>query len=102
MNRAERNKMEKQYGITKHKKSMTRAERFETMRQNIEQGKDIQEKMKETRRLQEQGKSDEIASARIASIATDLMINHDVPYVEAQEKAKELYKQEIESVSTKE
>jgi len=102
MNRAERKKMEKQFGITKHKKSMTRAKRFEAMRQNIEQGKDLQEKMKETRRLQEQGKADETASARIAFIATDLMINHNVPYVEAQEKAKELYKQEVESVSTKE
>ena len=101
MNRAERKKMEKSLGIAKHKKSMSRSERFETMRGNIEHGKKLQEEMKEVRRLQNSGKIDEIASARIASIATDLMINHDVSYTEAQEKAKELYKQEVESINIK-
>jgi hypothetical protein len=102
MNRRERKKMEKEFGITKAKKNMTREQRFETMRDNILQGKKMQEDMKEVRRVQEQGKSDEVASQRISSIATDLMINHDVPYVEAMEQAKELYKQEVESSITKE
>lgn len=94
--------MEKQLGITKQKNSMTRAERFETMRNNIEHGRELQDKMKETRRLQEQGKVDEVSANRISSIMTDLMINQGVPYVEAMEQAKEQYKREVESVSNKE
>lgn len=102
MNRAERKKMEKELGIAKHRKSMSRSERFETIRNNIEHGKELQKEMKETRRLQDQRKIDAIEGSRIAFIATDLMINQNVPYIEAQERAKELYKQEIEAVSTKE
>ena len=102
MNRRERKHMEKQLGMNKLKKRMTNAQRFENMRQNIENGKKIQEEMKEVRRRQEQGNQDQEASQRIASIATDLMVNKDVPYVEAQEKAREIYQKEVESKQDKE
>jgi len=94
--------MEKQLGITKHKKNMTREQRFEAMRENIKHGKGLQENMKEVRRLQDQGKADENANNRISSIATDLMVNKGMGWVEAQEEAKEVYKREIESVSNQE
>lgn len=97
MNRRERKHMEKKLGISKHKKSLNRAERFEMMRQNILHGKELEIKMKETIRVQDQQKLDESSSHRISSIATDLMVNKGVPYVEAVEQAKEIYKQEIES-----
>lgn len=102
MNRRERKHMEKQLGMNKHKKNMTREERFENMRQNIESGRKIQEEMKEVRRRQEQGNIDKEASQRISSIATDLMVNHGIPYVEAQEKAKEIYQEEIDNRKDKE
>ena len=95
MNRRERKHMEKQMGLDKYKKKMSRTERFQMMERNIENGKGLQHKMKETRRVQERKKIDETAANRISYIATDLMINHDVPFVEAQEQAKELYKKEI-------
>ena len=101
MNRAERRKMEKNLGISKTKKSMTRKQKFEEMANNIEHGNDLQSKMKETRRVQGQKKLDEDSAQRISSISTDLMINHGVPYVEAVEQAKELYKQELENKSLK-
>jgi hypothetical protein len=94
--------MEKQLGITKMKKNMTNKERFAAMSENIKSGNEMQVQMKETRRVQEQGKSDQVASARISSIATDLMINHDMDYVSAQNEAKEQYKREIESASNTE
>lgn len=97
MNRRERKHMEKQLGITKHKKNMTRAEKFEMIRQNIAHGKELQEKMKDNRRVQDQKKLDDTSAQRISSIVTDLMINKGVPYVDAVEQAKELYKQEVES-----
>ena len=99
MNRRDRRKMEKQLGITAYRKKMTQAERFEIMSQNIEQGKKIQEEMKNTRRVQSQGKADEEAANRISYIATYLMINKEVPYVEAYAQAKELYKQEVEAAN---
>ena len=97
MNRRERRHMEKQLGIAKMKKKMTNKEKFESMSQNIEHGRELQAKMKETVRVQGQKKLDEDSATRISSITTDLMINKDVPYVEAVEQAKELYKQEVEA-----
>lgn len=94
--------MEKQLGITKMKKNMTNKERFAAMSENIKSGNEMQVQMKETRRVQEQGKSDQVASSRISSIATDLMINHDMDYVSAQNEAKEQYKREVESASNTE
>lgn len=102
MNRRERKHMEKQLGMHKLKKNMTREQRFENMRRNIEAGNKMQDEMKNVRRLQEQGQQDQDAAARIASIATDLMVNKEVPYVEAQEQAKEIYKREIEAQNTEE
>lgn len=94
--------MEKQLGITKMKKNMTNKERFESMRENIIAGKEMEAKMKETRRVQEQGSQDQVAAARISSIATDLMINKEMDYVSAQDEAKEQYKREVESTSNTE
>ena len=97
MNRRERKIMEKRLGLTKHKKNMTREEKFRQMSENIAEGKKMQERMKEVRRLQEQGKQDEVDSARISSIATDLIFNEGMDWVSAQEEAKERYKREVES-----
>lgn len=102
MNRAERRKMEKQLGISKMKKNMTNKEKFEQMSQNIEHGRELQAKMKETVRVQSQQKIDQDSAARISSITTDLMVNEGVPYADAVEKAKELYKQEVEAAHNKE
>jgi hypothetical protein len=102
MNRKQRKQMEKQLGITKMKKNMTNKERFAAMSDNIKSGNEMQVQMKETRRVQEQGKQDQVIAARISSIATDLMINHDMDYVSAQNEAKEQYKREVESASNTE
>jgi hypothetical protein len=99
MNRRERKIMEKRLGLHKYKKNLTREERFRQMAENIEEGKRTQERMKEVRRLQEQGKKDEVDSARISSIATDLIVNKGMDWVSAQEEAKEIYKREVESAS---
>jgi len=94
--------MEKQLGIAKLKKNRTNKQKFEEMSQNIEHGREMESKMKETVRVQSQKKMDEDSAARISSITTDLMINQGVPYVDAVEQAKELYKQEVEAANTKE
>lgn len=96
MNRRERKAMEKKMGLDDYKKSLPRAQRFEMMRQNIIQGKKIEEEMKDLRRRQDNEKSDNIAASRIASIATDLMINKGMDWVSAQEEAANIYKKEIE------
>ena len=100
MNRTERKKLEKQMGLGKYKKSLTRSQRFEMIVDNIKNGKKLQDEMKEVRRLQEQGKLDEISANRIAFISTELMVK-GVPYVDAINQAKEIYKQEVETLNNK-
>jgi len=97
MNRRERKTMEKRLGLDDYKKSLPRSQRFEMMRQNIIAGKKLEEDMKDLRRRQENEKSDTIASSRISSIATDLMINKGMDWVQAQEEAAKIYQQEVES-----
>jgi len=97
MNRRERKLMEKKLGLDKYKKGLSRAQRFEMMAQNIMEGKKKEADMKEFRRQQENESSDKAASSRISSIATDLMINKGMNWAEAQDKAKEIYKQEVET-----
>lgn len=87
--------MEKRLGITKHRKNLPLHERMESIRQNIEEGKRKQEEMKEVRRLQEEGKKEEVDNNKIASMATDLMIKEDLSYIDALEKAKKLYTEEV-------
>ena len=100
MNRRERKHMEKQMGLAKYKKSLSRTQRFEMMADNIQSGKKMQTQMKEVRRLQEQDKLDEKSANRIASISTELMVK-GVPYVDAINQAKEIYKKEVESANNK-
>lgn len=94
MNRIDRRKMEKNLGITKHKKTRSFSKKMESLRQNIIEGKKKEKEMREVRRLQEQGKEDEINSNRIASIATGLMISKSLSYIDALEEAKKVYEKE--------
>ena len=99
MNRRERKHMEKQLGLRKKKE--TREEWMQRISESSARGKETEARMKEVRRVQEQGKKDENEAQEIASIAIDLMINHDVPYVEAQEQAKAKYKERKEKLAKK-
>lgn len=90
MNKKERKHLEKQFGIHKYKKSLSRAKRFELMRENILQGKRKQEEMKEVRRLQENREEDNKQSIDVASKATELMIKEGLSYIDALEKANAL------------
>ena len=94
--------MEKRLGLDKYKKSLPRAQRFEMMRQNIIEGLKKEADMKELRRRQENESDDKVASSKISSIATDLMINKGMDWVQAQEKAKEIYSKEAEVADRKE
>ena len=102
MNRRERKAMEKRLGLGKYKKGLPKEQRFEMMRQNIIEGKKLEAQMKEVRRVQENQTNDNVSSARIASIATDLIINQGMDWVKAQEEAVKIYKNEVESEATKE
>ena len=90
MNHKERRKLKKNLGILEHKNKIPRNQRFELMRQNIAEGKQKENQMKEVRRLQNQGKQDEIDNSRIASLATDLMIKENLSYIDALERAKKI------------
>jgi len=97
MNRRERRHMEKKLGLIKYKNSLPLHKRMEGVRENIATGKQLQAEMKEIRRLQEEGKTQEVDNSRIASIATELMVGKDMSYIDALEEAKEVYKREVEA-----
>lgn len=92
MNRRERKRIEKNLGL--HKKKLTRQEWFNKVHENMLAGKEKQEQMKETVRLQLGAKKDEVDNNKIASKATELMLSENLSYIEALEKAKELFKEE--------
>jgi len=100
MNRRERRNLEKRLGLQKHAKTLTREEKFERMRQNIIEGKKKEAEMKEMLRVKENGEQDKIDNNKIASMATDLMIKDGMSYIDALEKAKELYQKELEAAKT--
>jgi len=97
MNRRERRNLEKRLGLQKHMKTLTREEKFERIRQNIIEGKKKEEEMKETVRVMQGGDKDKVDNNKIASMATDLMIKEGMSYIDALEKAKELYQKELEA-----
>lgn len=88
MNRRERKNMEKKLGIDKYKQSLTRAQRFELMAQNIAEGKRKQERLKEEMRVQSNAQKDAIINKKISDRALELMLE-GLDYYSAQEKAKE-------------
>jgi hypothetical protein len=88
MNRRERRSIEKRLGITEHRKSMTFNKRIESIRQNIIEGKNKQNGMKENQRVQENKENDQAESNQIASLATELMVKNGLSYIEALEEAK--------------
>jgi len=96
MNRRERRSLERKFGITEAKKKMPLQERLKMLRENIERGKMIHQENEEASKRRSSEKSDKQAAQRISYIATDLMINHGMSFVDAQEKAKELYAEELQ------
>jgi len=95
MIRKERRKMEQNLGIRKHVKTLPRNERFERIRQNIIEGHNKEKEFKEVVRLQNQGSQDQIDNNKIASLATELMINENMDYADALKRAKESIKSEV-------
>lgn len=100
MNRRERRNLEKRLGLQKHVKTLTREEKFERMRQNIIEGKKKEEEMREHVRVMQGGDKDKVDNNKIASMATDLMIKDGMSYIDALEKAKEIYQKELEAAKT--
>jgi len=91
MNRKERKSIEQKIGLKKHLRSLSRKEKFKRISQNISEGFKKQEEMKEVVRLQTQSNQDQIDNNRISSLATELMINENLDYIDALERTKETF-----------
>lgn len=89
MNRRDRRAMQKKLGINKTNKNVSLNEKFEKIRQNIISGKQKQFEMQENVRRQTNQSSDIELNNRISSLATTLMIQDGLEYIDALEKAKE-------------
>lgn len=90
MNRTEKRKIEKQFGITSYVKGLNRLQRFERIRQNIIEGKKKQTEMKDLIDRQKEEKNSDVENGKISSLVTDLMIKENMSYIDALEKAKTL------------
>jgi len=95
MNNREKRKMEKELGLLKVKKSMSLKEWSDEVGRNIEYGKSKHESMVELRRLQEQEFQDKMSALQISYIVEDLT-SKGMNLIEAQEKAKELYRKQLQ------
>ena len=102
MDRKQRRDMEKKLGVSKFKKTLTRSQKWDLIRENQIQGKLKMNEMKETIRRQLSHDQDQIDSNRIASLTTELIVKEQLSYSDANTKAKELYKQELEKTSKNE
>jgi hypothetical protein len=88
MNRRERKAMEKKLGLVKYRKSLPLNQRFEMIRQNIIEGKKMQNKLKEDIRVKDNAKVDAEINQKVADRALDLMMKEDMDYYSATELAK--------------
>jgi hypothetical protein len=91
MNRRERKHMEKELGLDKFYKTMSRSQWFEKMRNNIIAGKRMQEEMKNKVKSQLNQQEDKKESDIIASNALTLAITKKMPMIDAMALAKEEY-----------
>jgi len=96
MNRKEKRLTEKKLGILKYKNSLSKNKYFDKIRDNILSGKNKEAEMKEVRRLQEEGKQEQIIKNNIASIATSLMISDGLSYNDALIQAEKVYYERLE------
>ncbi len=88
MNRKERRHMEKQLGLRKFYKNMTNEKRFEKMVDNIENGKRMEEEMKQKREVSIQEQDDQKYSDRIGSLAEEIAKREKIPVIDAMVRAK--------------
>jgi hypothetical protein len=91
MNRREKRATEKKLGILKYKNKLSKDKYFDRIRDNIIEGKKKEAEMSEVRRLQEEGKQEEIIKNNISSIATSLMVKEGLSYNDALVRAEKLY-----------
>lgn len=91
MNRKERRDLQKKMSILGTVKNTSRQKWFEKVTNNINHSHIKEDEMKENIRLQTNKKDDEIMNNKIASKATEYMIKDGLSYIEALEKAKQLF-----------
>ena len=92
MNRRQRRQLEKQTGVLKYKKSLNYKDRAKRLSNTAKRTSDKNKEMSDTRRRQEQEGSDNAVSAEISSMATTLMVTEGLSFINALNKAREIYK----------
>lgn len=91
MNRRERRHTEKQLGLNKFYKKMTREQRFKKMQENQENGRRMQEEFKKNVEISLQAQHDQKQSDIIAHKAEDISKRKNIPVIDAMVEAQEEY-----------
>jgi len=83
--------MEKNLGLNKFYKKMSREQRFNKMKENQENGKRMQEEMKRKVEISIQGQDEEKINDMIAHLAEKIVIEKNIPMADAMAEANEYF-----------
>lgn len=87
MNRTQRKRIEKDLGIKKHRKSLSRQQKFELLRQNVQEGKQRHRENTEARERQESEADGQLQSNEVAKLALRIAKAEGMPYIDALNEA---------------
>ena len=91
MNRQERRRVEKQLGLNKVFKNLTRKEKFDLMQERIETGRQKEAEMKENVRVYVQQVDEDTASKVIFTMSETIAKVKKIPVIDAQQEAELQY-----------
>lgn len=89
MNRRERKHVEKQLGLQKHYKTLSRTQRWEKMRDNQQNGKRMMEELKNKNNVDVQDQEDTAVNDKISKRAKAIAKSKKIPLIDALVEAQE-------------
>ena len=92
MNRRERKHMEKELGLQKHYKTLSREKKWEKMRSNQENGRRMMMERKQDIEIVQQKVADQKESNIIEDVAEEIVQKKNIPMIDAMVEAQLKYK----------
>jgi len=92
MNRRERKHMEKELGLQKHYKTLSREKKWEKMRNNQENGRRMMMERKQDIKIAQQKVTDQKESNIIEDVAEEIVQKKNIPMIDAMVEAQLKYK----------
>lgn len=94
MNRRQRRQMSKNLGIMAYQQKLPRAQKFELIRQNIEEGKKMHEEFVEKNRVAVNSQIEQVDSEAVFHLAENISKRKSIPVMDAMKEAQEEYEKQ--------